>query len=114
MTFFFFRNKNNCCPIDNKPLTENDLFPDNFTRREIQSMRKPCPNSSHGCQISISPLEMDGHILECSFRERITAIECSFRQCGCTFKANTQSEIDTHTQNEMAAHLNVSSKSMAD
>lgn len=52
---------------------------------------------------------MDTHVLECSFRERITAIECSFRQCGCTFKANTQSEIDSHVQDEMSSHLNVSS-----
>lgn len=71
-------------------------------------MRKPCPNSSYGCQISISPLEMDTHVLECSFRERMTAIECPFRQCGCTFKANTQSEVDVHTNNEMTSHLNVS------
>lgn len=103
----WIKNKNNCCPIDNKPLTENDLFPDNFTRREIQNMRKSCPNSSFGCQISISPLDMDTHILECSFRERLPAIECSFRQCGCTFKANTQSEIDAHLQEEMASHLNL-------
>lgn len=105
---FFYRKKNNYfCPIDNKPLTENDIFPDNFTRREIQNMRKPCPNSSNGCQISISPLEMNTHVLECLFRER-TSIECSFRQCGCTFKANTQSEIDAHVQDQMASHLNVS------
>lgn len=104
----FCRKKNNCCPIDNKPLTENDLFPDNFTRREIQNMRKPCPNFTFGCQKSISPLEMETHLLDCSFRERITVIECSFRQCGCEFKANTQSEIDLHVQDEMASHLNVS------
>ncbi|KAJ6646612.1 TNF receptor-associated factor 6 [Pseudolycoriella hygida] len=102
----WLKNKNNCCPIDNKPLTENDLFPDNFTRREIQNMRKLCPNSSHGCQISTSPLEMDSHLLECSFRERVT-VECSFRQCGCTFKANTQSEIDAHVQDDMVSHLNL-------
>lgn len=70
-------------------------------------MRKSCPNSSFGCQISISPLEMDTHILECSFRERLPAIECTFRQCGCTFKANTQTEIDAHVKEEMASHLNV-------
>lgn len=35
------------CPVDNEILLENQLFPDNFAKREILSLMVKCPNE--GC-----------------------------------------------------------------
>ena len=39
------------CPIDNMPITESQLFPDNFAKREILGLSVKCPNSKEGCQV---------------------------------------------------------------
>lgn len=105
------RKQNPCCPIDNTQLCESDLFPDNYTRREIQQIRKSCPNAELGCSVSVSPLELDTHILQCTFRrDRIISTnqkDCLFQSAGCPFKGNEPNEVDNHLHNEMATHLNV-------
>lgn len=99
-----FRKDNACCPIDNKKLTyASDVFPDNFTRREILQIRKPCPNTN--CLENLSPLEMDHHILECKFRENTIMYDCLFKQCGCKFKCNSQDLLDKHMENDYKRHL---------
>lgn len=98
------RKKNPFCPIDNKPLTESDLFPDNYTRREIQLIRKSCPNAEQGCPEAVSPLDLDAHVLHCTYRRQH---DCTFKGCGCTFQTNELTDVATHLQNEMSTHLNV-------
>lgn len=89
-------------------MTESDIFPDNFTRREIENIRKSCPNSSFGCPQCMCPHDIAEQTKECCLEGCSGPIQCSFRQCGCKFKGNTQKEMDEHAQNEMASHLNVS------
>lgn len=42
-----FRDAGHKCPVDNEILLENQLFPDNFAKREILSLTVKCPNK--GC-----------------------------------------------------------------
>lgn len=111
---FFCRTPNSNCPIDNKPLTyENDIFPDNFTKREINQIRphQPCPNINNGCQLNLSPHEMETHILECSFKDRMTLTtsschDCPFRQYGCKTKTIIDRKtLDEHIEKEFTIHL---------
>lgn len=104
------RKKNPCCPIDNKQLSENDLFPDNYTRREIQQIRKSCPNAELGCKVIVSPLELDGHVMQCTYRRDSVAgqqYECTFKAAGCLFLSNDLDEMNIHQSTELSAHLNV-------
>lgn len=102
------RKPNPCCPVDNQPLTTADLFPDNFTRREIKQIRRHCPHADLGCGVVLSPIEMDSHSLECSFAKQKRQPECPFTTCGCTFKSAEPNQMDMHLHGEMSAHLNVS------
>lgn len=43
----FLRDAGQKCPVDNEVLLENQLFPDNFAKREILSLTVCCPNE--GC-----------------------------------------------------------------
>lgn len=55
--------------MDNKKLNkEKDIFPDNFTRREISQQRTKCPNIMRGCLEELSPLDVEAHLLVCDFR----------------------------------------------
>jgi len=42
-------NANSDCPTCKHPLSETQLFPDNFANREIQSLTVRCPNTKLGC-----------------------------------------------------------------
>lgn len=102
------RKQNPCCPIDNIRLSASDLFTDNSRRREIQQMKKPCPNAERGCKLIESPPELDAHILECAFREQTIIYECSYKRSGCTFETNVQNDLEQHMKTNLATHLNVS------
>jgi len=42
-------NRNSDCPTCKHPLSETQLFPDNYANREIQSLAVRCPNTKLGC-----------------------------------------------------------------
>lgn len=123
MSLSILRTQNPSCPIDNHHLTEKDLFPDNFTRREIQQLRQPCANSAAGCETVLSPLDMDVHLALCAHglpptsrshgaasvagdKQRLH--ECTFKMCGCKFTAIDEQAITDHLSAETVIHLNVS------
>ncbi|PNF35131.1 hypothetical protein B7P43_G09481 [Cryptotermes secundus] len=65
------------CPVDNQPLnSDKDLFPDNFTRREIQE------------------LDVKNH--QGGIESGTQVVECSFREVGCLAAVHPD---------ELAAHL---------
>lgn len=106
-----YRKPNPCCPIDNQPLTTNDLFPDNYTRREIKQIRRHCPHADLGCAVVLSPLDVDAHLAECSFAKANQVRqqpECPFSTCGCTFYSADAGQMNSHLHADMAVHLNVS------
>lgn len=123
--FFAYRTQKPNCPIDNQHLAEKDLFPDNYTRREIQQLRQPCTNSAAGCEAVVSPLDIDVHLALCAHAPPLTPqcndslaaaaadgnirlVECTFKLCGCTYTAKDERQIDEHINTETAVHLNVS------
>lgn len=46
------------CPVDNEMLSKDQLFPDNFAKREILSLTVRCPNSGCGDKMELRHLEV--------------------------------------------------------
>ncbi|MED6284917.1 TNF receptor-associated factor 6 [Characodon lateralis] len=61
------------CPVDNEMLSEDQLFPDNFAKREILSLTVRCPNS--GCADKMELRHLENHLAMCQF----ATVPCS--QC---------------------------------
>lgn len=95
-------------------MTVTDLFPDNFTRREILQHRASCPYQNLGCTVKVSPVDLDAHILVCHYKNRdneTRKLYCLFRDAGCTAEFNTSEENQDHLSKYMNYHLTVSEKS---
>lgn len=39
------------CPVDNTTVIRDQVFPDNFAKREILSLQVKCPKSKEGCKV---------------------------------------------------------------
>jgi len=50
---FICRESEARCPVDNQPLEEKQLFPDNFAKREILALSVKCPNHKEGCDKNV-------------------------------------------------------------
>ncbi|XP_043562160.1 TNF receptor-associated factor 6 [Chiloscyllium plagiosum] len=61
------------CPVDNEMLTEAQLFPDNFAKREILSLIVKCPNK--GCYQKMELRHLEEHQEQCEY----TFVDC--HQC---------------------------------
>ena len=85
-----------------------DIFPDNFTRREIHQLRKSCPFATNGCKVTVSPLELDSHALICSFKKDEANFVCTFKKCGCKYEVNNNVALTKHIEESYQEHLNVS------
>ncbi|MCJ8747344.1 hypothetical protein PDJAM_G00152340 [Pangasius djambal] len=53
------------CPVDNEVLTEDQLFPDNFAKREILSLTVRCRNA--GCNEKMELRHLENHLKLCEF-----------------------------------------------
>ncbi|XP_028812493.1 TNF receptor-associated factor 6 isoform X2 [Denticeps clupeoides] len=53
------------CPVDNEVLLEDQLFPDNFAKREILSLTVRCSNG--GCNEKMELRHLDSHVTDCKF-----------------------------------------------
>ncbi|XP_077374950.1 TNF receptor-associated factor 6 [Festucalex cinctus] len=53
------------CPVDNEMLLEDQLFPDNFAKREILSLTVRCPNA--GCIDKMELRHLENHLAQCTF-----------------------------------------------
>ncbi|XP_059507863.1 TNF receptor-associated factor 6 [Stegostoma tigrinum] len=58
------------CPVDNEMLTEAQLFPDNFAKREILSLTVKCPNK--GCYQKMELRHLEEHQEQCDY----TFVDC--------------------------------------
>ncbi|XP_050304141.1 TNF receptor-associated factor 6-like [Anthonomus grandis grandis] len=102
--------KENACPVDNMRLNrDKDIFPDNFTRREISQQRTKCPNFLRGCLEELSPLDIDSHLLVCEFRppelpdhEKLC---CQYINVGCKQKFEDEPELQKHLDENIQLHL---------
>ncbi|KAL6113546.1 traf6 [Pungitius sinensis] len=62
------------CPVDNERLLEDQLFPDNFAKREILSLTVRCPNSD--CADKMELRHLENHMERCQF----ATVPCSLCQ----------------------------------
>lgn len=68
------------CPIDNELLSESQIYPDNFARREILSLTVHCHNSREfGCQW-MGPLKvLEKHHEDCEFANVLCPNNCGIK-----------------------------------
>lgn len=101
----WLKKNNSGCPscLHDNP----DVFPDNFTRREILSIRKSCKFRMQGCKIRLSPLELDKHMKECEFNRDSNLFLCHYNSIGCSFSANADEALQEHIDQEYKQHLDL-------
>ncbi|ENN73928.1 TNF receptor-associated factor 6 [Dendroctonus ponderosae] len=102
--------KEDACPVDNIKLNKDkDIFPDNFTRREISQQRTKCPNILRGCLKELSPLDVDTHLLVCEFRPPELPdhekLRCVFVNVGCYEKFEDDPNLQRHLEQNVQQHL---------
>uniref|UniRef100_A0A1A8EDR1 TNF receptor-associated factor n=1 Tax=Nothobranchius kadleci TaxID=1051664 RepID=A0A1A8EDR1_NOTKA len=82
------------CPVDNEMLSEDQLFPDNFAKREILSLTVRCPNSD--CAEKMELRHLENHLAQCQF----TTVPCP--QC---LQAVRKSYLEEHKAVECQKRL---------
>lgn len=66
-----------CCPIDNSPLEEHMLHPDNYARREILQLNVRCRNYTEQQCPWIGPLkELEKHVKDCIYTSEECPLKC--------------------------------------
>ncbi|KAF7992002.1 hypothetical protein HCN44_010822 [Aphidius gifuensis] len=114
----WLKKKNSNCPVDNKPLNkEKDLFVDLFTRREISQQRTKCPNQEHGCDVELSPIEIDKHLITCQYKKNMSTklkIYCSFKDVGCDDSFDNDKDMQKHIQENNQHHLMIMVKTLSE
>ncbi|KAL3265884.1 hypothetical protein HHI36_010074 [Cryptolaemus montrouzieri] len=107
----WLQRENPCCPVDNMKLTKDDIFPDNFTRREINQQRTKCPNIVRGCLEQLNPLDVESHLLVCEFRPPELPdnekLRCFYVNWGCEEKFEDEPELEKHLEQKIHKHLNM-------
>lgn len=102
--------KEEACPVDNIKLSlESDLFPDNYTRREILHQKVPCPYTYLGCSATVSLPDIDNHSAICTFKVLDSPYphKCIFYDIGCSSTFNSIEEKDCHMTQSTNLHLQV-------
>ncbi|XP_067003610.1 TNF receptor-associated factor 6 [Anabrus simplex] len=90
----WLRRDRSCCPVDGKIINkDNDLFPDNFTRREILDREEHASHSS-------CAKEKESKLSEQQ------KVECRFRDVGCE-ETLPNDQLDAHLETEVHSHLNL-------
>ncbi|CAH0560247.1 unnamed protein product [Brassicogethes aeneus] len=107
--------REHACPVDNMKLdVEKDIFPDNFTRREISQQKARCPYIVRGCIEELSPLDVESHMIICKFRPpelpENEKLRCQFVDVGCTDKFEDEPELQRHLESEVTKHLSLLSQ----
>ncbi|RXN26473.1 TNF receptor-associated factor 6 [Labeo rohita] len=82
------------CPVDNEVLLEEQLFPDNFAKREILSLTVRCPNA--GCSDKMELRQLEKHSSQCKF----ATVQCP--QC---LESVRKSHLDEHKSQQCLQRL---------
>lgn len=69
---WILRKEGACCPVDSQPLKSENLFPDLYTTREISQKRTSCIYQQFGCQVKLSPVDMETHITQCTYKQDLS------------------------------------------
>ncbi|CAH1724243.1 TNF receptor-associated factor 6-like [Aphis gossypii] len=112
----WLKRKSQICPIDLLPLTIEGLFPDNYTKREIDEQKVACLNT--GCDVTIPLLEADQHYASCGFnKNQINGVAdnlCPFHLIGCKDTIKNKSELSNHLVMSVHRHITLLTKSHID
>ena len=104
------------CPVDSRPLkSESDLFRDLYTSREILQQRTPCPYQRFGCEITLSPVEMETHINQCVYKQSLSNsqnIYCHFKSVGCVEAFCIEEDLHAHLEANTNLHLTMILKTL--
>lgn len=114
------------CPVDAVDLSHENIFPDNFTRREIMQSKAKCPFASDGCEAVLLINEMERHVhtdhvgkLSTSSSSPgklngvycptggVDVVDCWFKEFGCDIRVHP-SEMHRHMDADVYKHLHVS------
>jgi len=103
--------KEDGCPIDHHKLVpDKDIFPDNYTRREIEQEKVNCPFPD--CFESLSLLDLEHHYIEA--HEQIDSndgeLSCPFKNIGCDTMISSRSHLIAHKQASVHYHMQLLSK----
>uniref|UniRef100_A0A9J8DC89 TNF receptor-associated factor n=1 Tax=Cyprinus carpio carpio TaxID=630221 RepID=A0A9J8DC89_CYPCA len=113
------------CPVDNEVLLEEQLFPDNFAKREILSLTVRCPNV--GCSDKMELRQLEIHEQICPFANTVceycemelirdqlalhcdtdclkAPVACTFSTFGCREKM-PRNELAQHMQEFTQMHM---------
>jgi TNF receptor-associated factor 6 len=82
-----FRKKKSNCPLDDLDLSLEDIFPDNYTKREIENIRKSFPDQF--------------------FEPPNVLFECRFSTISCDFKTIEPEELEKHMENASKEHIDL-------
>ncbi|XP_059479641.1 TNF receptor-associated factor 6-A-like [Neocloeon triangulifer] len=97
----WLQKKDGRCPIDNRVLGEKDLIPDKGVLAEIMEPFLGCPFASRGCKDTLSPWELESHVVSCLFQnaEPISGADgCQW--CGAALQDEEQ--LQKHLDDECA------------
>ncbi|XP_031837033.1 TNF receptor-associated factor 6 isoform X3 [Nomia melanderi] len=105
-----------CCPVDSRPLkSESDLFRDLYTSREISQQRTPCPYQQFGCEIKLSPVDMEAHTNKCTYKRSLPNsqnVYCHFKNVGCIEVFNREDDLHAHLETNISLHLTMILKTL--
>lgn len=65
------------CPVDNTTVIRDQVFPDNFAKREILSLQVKCPKSKEGCKVIEVLKQLPKHLEACGYVPIPCPNECS-------------------------------------
>ncbi|XP_039514098.1 TNF receptor-associated factor 6 [Pimephales promelas] len=82
------------CPVDNEVLLEEQLFADNFAKREILSLTIRCPNV--GCSDKMELRQLERHLSQCKF---------STAPCPQCLESVRKSHLDEHKSQQCLQRL---------
>lgn len=69
----WIRDSGGRCPNCKEFVSPSKIYPDNFARREVESLRIRCPNRRKGCNVVCSLKELNEHLARECFVSSITA-----------------------------------------
>lgn len=101
--YSWMENKDETCPIDGKKLNKSsDLFPDNFTRREIMNQRTLCKI----CDAEINLFELDEHVATHTYAGNQVSGDCLFKNIGCLMDVSRE-KMAEHLELHIHHHLSL-------
>ncbi|XP_074613277.1 TNF receptor-associated factor 2-like isoform X1 [Acropora palmata] len=81
------------CLVDKQQLQENEVFADNFMRREVASIVVSCISTKEGCPWKGEVRHLEAHTVGCDFQK----VKCVHPECGILVK---KTSLPHHLKNE--------------